>query len=334
MSSEIVKKRGRPKKIIPELVEVEVPIVAKKTTKAKAVKAATKTVKAKAPATVKTTAAKRVVSKSADEVVDKTIESVKPEHVITQAVELPLKPASEPIASVEKNAPIESAEAEAKAKDIAESPNTTKEAPSVTRSPILAEVQKLREGKALAAAAIKEDAIAAKKPSSPSVQPKPQTPLPQAASPAPKSSPSKPTPSPSPSKPAPPASKPTPLNPKPHIPLAQINSEIVSNITTRAGARPNTAGSKQLPPNYKSVSRKVTMAIVAMPIIIVTSYVLYQRRKYFHDSLRVNLAHDQTVVLGEERKLLVEPIPAPMEPPRAAASVQKDVEPPKTAPSS
>lgn len=315
MSSEVVKKRGRPRKIIPELVEVEIPVVAKKRTKAKAVKAATKTAKAKAPAMIKTAAVKRVALKSADDVAGKSIENVKAEPGAVKEVQVPLKSASEPTVPVEKNASIESAEPEAKVKDVAESLSTTKEASSETASPILAEVQKLKEEKALAGGAIKTETIptetaTAKKPSPPSLQPKTQTPVPQAAPPAPKSSTSKPTP-------APPASKPTPPNPKPQIPFAQMNSEIVSKITTRAGARPNTAGSRQLPPNYKSVSRKVTMAIVAMPIVIVTSYVLYQR-----------------LVLGEERKLLVEPVPAPMEPPRVPVSTPKDSETPKTAPSS
>ncbi|KAH8669690.1 hypothetical protein BGZ60DRAFT_357039, partial [Tricladium varicosporioides] len=70
--------------------------------------------------------------------------------------------------------------------------------------------------------------------------------------------------------------KPIPTS-KPKIPIAALNSEIVSNITTRAGARPNQAGAKPLPQNYKSAARKVTMTIVALPIAIVTSYVLYQR---------------------------------------------------------
>jgi hypothetical protein len=82
---------------------------------------------------------------------------------------------------------------------------------------------------------------------------------------------------PSDSKP-PPNANPKP-NPKPHIPIAGLNKEIVSNITARAGARPRPAGNNGLPPSYNNVARKVTMAIVAAPIAIVTSYVLYQRRK-------------------------------------------------------
>ncbi|CAG8959128.1 hypothetical protein HYFRA_00012991 [Hymenoscyphus fraxineus] len=73
------------------------------------------------------------------------------------------------------------------------------------------------------------------------------------------------------------ASKPTTPKPTPtpKVPIADINKEIVSKITARAGARRR--GSNNLPPKYKSAARKVTMAIVAMPIAIVTSYVLYQR---------------------------------------------------------
>jgi hypothetical protein len=88
----------------------------------------------------------------------------------------------------------------------------------------------------------------------------------------------------------PPMSPPTNKEPpykataKSRIPIAGLNKEIVSNITARAGARPrpaSAAGSGSLPSNYNNVARKVTMAIVAAPIAIVTSYVLYQRCKYF-----------------------------------------------------
>jgi hypothetical protein len=59
-----------------------------------------------------------------------------------------------------------------------------------------------------------------------------------------------------------------------------MNSAIVSNITTRAGARPNVdMNNKEFAQRYKSVARKVTLAIVALPIAIVTSWVLYERCK-------------------------------------------------------
>jgi hypothetical protein len=59
-----------------------------------------------------------------------------------------------------------------------------------------------------------------------------------------------------------------------------MNSAVVSQISERAGARQSRPGSKALPNNYKPVARKVTLAIVALPIAIVTSYVLWQRREY------------------------------------------------------
>ncbi|TVY32451.1 hypothetical protein LSUB1_G008289, partial [Lachnellula subtilissima] len=112
-------------------------------------------------------------------------------------------------------------------------------------------------------------------------------PTPQTNTPPPNPITTAPKPNISPPKPPPTAKATAPPATKPHVPLAELNSAIVSNISTRAGARPNTAGSRALPPNYKSVARKITMGIVAAPILIVTSYVLYER-----------------LVLGEERKLL------------------------------
>lgn len=87
--------------------------------------------------------------------------------------------------------------------------------------------------------------------------------------------------SPPPKVPTPPTAPVPPSNPSPKVQISSLNSQIVDNITSRAGARPN-ASTKQnpLPPNYKSAARKVTMAIVAMPIVVVTSYVLYQRCEY------------------------------------------------------
>ncbi|POS88113.1 hypothetical protein EPUL_001084, partial [Erysiphe pulchra] len=55
-------------------------------------------------------------------------------------------------------------------------------------------------------------------------------------------------------------------------------------------ATTNATRSKPLPPNYKSTKRKVTMAIVALPIVFVTSWVLFER-----------------LWLGKERKELVPP---------------------------
>ncbi|KAL5353169.1 hypothetical protein ACLOAV_001202 [Pseudogymnoascus australis] len=90
-----------------------------------------------------------------------------------------------------------------------------------------------------------------------------------------------------PPKPAPPTKPPAPK-----IPLGALNATIVDNISKPAGARPSAGGQQQLPKGYKPVARKVTMVIVALPIAIVTSYVLWQR-----------------LVLGEEQKVLVKPAP-------------------------
>ncbi|MCJ1464328.1 hypothetical protein MMC07_002941 [Pseudocyphellaria aurata] len=50
---------------------------------------------------------------------------------------------------------------------------------------------------------------------------------------------------------------------------------------------------RPLPPNYNATARRVTSVIIALPIVIYTSYILYER-----------------LVLGEERKKLVPPAPS------------------------
>lgn len=72
-----------------------------------------------------------------------------------------------------------------------------------------------------------------------------------------------------------------------------MNKEIVNNITQPHGARREAGRQGQrkegeLPPGYASTARKVTLAIVALPIALVTSWVLWER-----------------LVLGRERKELV-----------------------------
>lgn len=71
-------------------------------------------------------------------------------------------------------------------------------------------------------------------------------------------------------------------------PLSALNAAIVNNITSANGARPNRE--QPLPPNYKPVARKVTLAIVALPVLLVTSWVLWDR-----------------LVMGKERKELIRP---------------------------
>ena len=58
------------------------------------------------------------------------------------------------------------------------------------------------------------------------------------------------------------------------------------------------------------------MTIVALPIAIVTSYVLYQRREAFQDHFPyITRAYTEVVVLGQERKRLA-PRPDEIEAPK------------------
>jgi hypothetical protein len=278
MSAEVVNKRGRPKKVVvPEFSEVEVPPLA---TKTKSTKAIPKAVSTKPVTPPKTTVTKKTTPKTAS--VSKTSSSNSG---------LPIKVKTETPLQPEKNAPIEASQLKAKsgiAKNIGEAAEVQMPKPS----PILAELQKLKEKSNVSPEssrpAINPAVSNVPEPNmsgTPSTS-APNTPVKQAGieSSTVKSS-GAPTKRTAPGLSAAPtaSAKPPPSKPagKPHVPLAQLNSDIVSNITTRAGARPNTEGSKQLPQNYKAVSRKVTMAIVALPIAIVTSYVLYQRCKSF-----------------------------------------------------
>ncbi|KAH8586218.1 hypothetical protein B0O99DRAFT_678922 [Bisporella sp. PMI_857] len=89
-------------------------------------------------------------------------------------------------------------------------------------------------------------------------------------------------------KPAKPATSPlSPPKSAPKIPIAALNSKIVDNISTRAGARPNVPGSKPLPPNYNYVARRVTAIIIALPILIVSSYALWQQSPYSSKSREI-----------------------------------------------
>ncbi|PMD17172.1 hypothetical protein NA56DRAFT_281167 [Hyaloscypha hepaticicola] len=284
MSSEVVKKRGRPKKVISDPVEVEMPEATKKTTtRAKSTKAAPKTPVAKVSTSAKPSPALKPVAKSI---------------------------ASTPTVSKVANKPSGSSPA-----GPPKTPRAT--AKPIVKTPVSPESSKilsqLREQHPKTAPSAADPTKATKPiPNPPTSTPSPAYTAHPKAAPAPNtasSSPAKPPPKPVPTpfKPAnitakpippPPSTKPAP---KPHVPIAALNSEIVSNITTRAGARPNPTSGNPLPKNYKSVANKVTMAIVAMPIAIVTSWVLYER-----------------LVLGEERKNLVKPGMAMVEPPAAA----------------
>ncbi|TVY89806.1 hypothetical protein LAWI1_G002974 [Lachnellula willkommii] len=258
MSSEIARKRGRPKKVISDPVESEIPETTKKsTTRAKSTKAAAS--KSSTPKAKTATPAKASVSKPA-------ASSLPPQKATTSKA--PSPPVKKPESQTPPPAP-------APAKQPPKTPVTPE------TSKILSKVRELSQETIPKL----EEAARSSKPSPTNLGSEPVS-TPQTNTPPPNpTNISPPKPPPAPKATAPSATK-------PHVPLASLNSEIVSNISTRAGARPNTAGSRALPPNYKMAARKVTMAIVAAPILIVTSYVLYER-----------------LVLGEERKLLVKPLP-------------------------
>ncbi|PMD50998.1 uncharacterized protein K444DRAFT_620180 [Hyaloscypha bicolor E] len=280
MSSEVVKKRGRPKKVISDPVEVEMSEATKKTTtRAKSTKAGPKTPVAKASTSAKPPVVEKPVSK--------------PNASSPVAPKVAFKPSA---AAAQKPAPTSAKP-------------TVKTSTTPETSKIL---NKLREqySKTTPPAA---EAVKFSKPSTPSIASKPTTantiqtkatPSPTTASSSSAKPPAKPIPvpfKPSSATAKPPPPPPTKPAPKPHVPIAALNSEIVSNISTRAGARPNASQGSPLPKNYKSVANKVTMAIVAMPIAIVTSWVLYER-----------------LVLGEDRKHLVKPGMAMVETPAPA----------------
>ncbi|KUJ09622.1 uncharacterized protein LY89DRAFT_690085 [Mollisia scopiformis] len=268
MSAEVVKKRGRPKKVISDPVEVELPDLKKKsTTRAKSTKAVPKPAKVPTTTAAKTVQPKKSVSSSSGTpATSKTSSQPTAPSKLAKAV-------SEQPESKRAAAPVEN-------------PTIKAEPPT---SKILEQVRELEAKKSttqqpsqpsMPAKAVSKT-VAAAKSTPPSNTPSTNT-KPAAEVKAPTSNPLSKKPAASP---PPPPPKPTS---KPHIPIAALNSEIVSNISTRAGARPNTSGSKDLPKNYQSVARKVRNTIVALPILIGTSYILYQR-----------------FVLGEEQKQLI-----------------------------
>lgn len=77
---------------------------------------------------------------------------------------------------------------------------------------------------------------------------------------------------------------------KAQSPKTQPKLKTVAREQSQLKAITDATRPKPLPPNYKSIKRKVTMAIVALPIVFVTSWVLFER-----------------LWLGKERKELVPP---------------------------
>ncbi|KAH7327440.1 hypothetical protein BKA65DRAFT_510601 [Rhexocercosporidium sp. MPI-PUGE-AT-0058] len=302
MSAEVAKKRGRPKKVISDPVEVERPETAKKgTTRAKSTKTVAKTTKATLVASAKGNGVKKSVPKAAGASASSKIASkmnvapakpvVKETEKPTAAKHTPTSPTTTTTSKILEQVK----EMEVKKTALPQQPakGTTGTASKASIPEVVNKVGGSRQELKQSTEASKPQSIVASKSNPVSSQQKSSPPT-KSLDPRPTAK--QPPPPPGKSTPPPPAQsvKPTP-KPTPHVPIAELNSKIVSNITTRAGARPNTSGSQQLPKNYKPVARKVTMAIVALPILIVTSYVLYQR-----------------LVLGEEKKMLVPPQSKPV----------------------
>ena len=285
MSSEVLKKRGRPKKIATDPLEVEVIESPKKVT-----------TRAKSTATKKkasTTTATTQKIPLAAEPVAKTVSNLLPPRTAPAQ-----SSAVQQSSKVEHDAPAAPAKT-AKSAAATVTPETSK---------ILSQVRELSAMKSTPPTPFAKNRDVLSKSALPTPQPTvfktstppaPQklasatTPSTNAAKTQPPKSPQNPPPNPaqppphsSPATTPPPSSLPPkvpnpPPNALPKIPLAALNSTIVDNISKRAGARPNTHGTKrQLPPNYRPVARKVTRAIVALPIFIVTSWVLYQRCEF------------------------------------------------------
>jgi hypothetical protein len=257
MSAEVAKKRGRPKKVVLDPVEAELLKPAKN--RAKSTAAAPK------PIVSKTTAQKASkVAKPASKAppTAQTSPNVSPQQTSKAAPTSPTAPATA----------------------------TPKTLVTPQASKILSQVRELSaKTNSSTVATSKVSSIPPKQPvasknpvSSPQKQPvspiKPPLPTSTQASVSP---------------PKTPQTRPSKITST--IPITSLNSQIVDNITTRAGARPNTGGKNSLPAGYKAAARKVTFAIVAMPIVIVTSWVLYERCKPMESrwkSLLIDLCSD------------------------------------------
>jgi hypothetical protein len=92
----------------------------------------------------------------------------------------------------------------------------------------------------------------------------------------------------------------------------QVNAFAVNHLSARAHpSRPQPGISDgKLPANYNKLARKYTSVMVALPIALVTSYVLWDRRE-FGETMRSVGANRVTVVLGHEQKKLVGDTPDP-----------------------
>lgn len=274
MSTEVVKKRGRPRKVVTEPLVEEISEVAPKltATRAKSTKVAsskstTKSATKSKTATTKVTAEDAAVatSKTSSKSTSSAKKTLKTTNgsKVTKAAQIP--PATPETSQILK----EVKELSAKRASAIEEPPSSAPSPSAS------------------SAISNAPPIATESPSSSSSVPSNTPPTPPSVAPTTKASnppadlPRQPPPISHATPPPPPAEKappPPPPQAKPSLPIKGLNAAVVSDISRRAGGRPNPSGpQKSLPPNYKPVARRVTMTIVALPIAIVTSYVLYQR---------------------------------------------------------
>lgn len=286
MSAEVVKKRGRPKKVVSEPVAAESMEPVKKGTRQKSTKAS-----APLSATTSNEAAKLPMATAEDASITPIAAQKKTNRIKTPTV----------AANTSSSPPTTPPEAISETLPAATKSPTKSSPPKVTpaNSKILNQVRAL-SSKAPSAAKSSSAASKSPNPTSPSPTTSKNTKLPfqtnaaKPSAPAPPSKPSLPKtvqehpvssqsdvlnasllqPSPIPS-----TSHPHTQQPQKRVPIAALNSSIVSQISSRAGARPGRPPT-DLPANYKPVARRVTLAIVALPVAIVTSWVLYQRRKF------------------------------------------------------
>jgi hypothetical protein len=182
-------------------------------------------------------------------------------------------------ATMHKNSPILTAVRELSTKASNQAPASTTKAsePSKAESKPVKQTPETKPGSPAAKATSAAAAQSASKTSTPSSAKPAAKPLPYAP---PKAKPAPPHPAAASTPPATSqSSAPSSASSKPS--LANFNASLVSQLSQRGGARPGPAQKTELPKNYKSVSRKVTLAMVAAPIAIVTSWVLWERRKCY-----------------------------------------------------
>ncbi|RDW69915.1 hypothetical protein BP5796_08312 [Coleophoma crateriformis] len=365
----VVKKRGRPKKVVAEVAELEVvdAEAPKKATRAKSTKATKTTKKAvstasTAKSTTKTTSAAKKAADSAEAAgstskatasaarklakesgstskpTKDVASSSKPVPTTEKTTRVATKVAGASAISVEPTPHVKAAEAEQETCELQQAATKTSQSDSAALSasqsrvestpnlitpeesrilqqvhdlpqnPFKSSQQSSKETAGLPATANIAPPSLSVKAESISSSSEPSITTAAKKSPKPTMPPTPPKPKASPTKPVPVAAKKAPLGaPKAKIPIAALNSAIVSNISARAGARPTADGSRPLPPNYKPVARKVTMAIVAMPILIVTSYVLYQRLALGEDQKRLVPLEPSAVESDADKSTLIKP---------------------------